>query len=87
MNRSDLGALFPFSEALRVVMVFKKGTFALTVLSHVVLLLSGGQCYGKAWSCTPSCPRAVVTIAAVSVTRARWALAAYVQSEGTLQGL
>lgn len=53
INGSDLGALLPFSEALRVAIIFKNGTFALTVLSDVVLLLSGGQCYGGAWSCSP----------------------------------
>lgn len=53
INGSDLGALVPFSEALRVATVFKNGTFALTVLLDVVLLLSGGQCYGRAWSCSP----------------------------------
>lgn len=40
-------------KLLRVATVFKNGTFALTVLLDVVLLLSGGQCYGRAWSCSP----------------------------------
>ena len=53
INGSDLGALLPFGKALRVALVFKNGTFALTVLSNVVLLLSGGQCYGIVWSCSP----------------------------------
>lgn len=54
MNRSDLGALLPFSEALRAAIIFKNGTIALTVPSHVaLLLLSGGQCYGRAWYYSP----------------------------------
>lgn len=41
INGSDLGALLPFSEALRLAIVFKTGTSALTVLSDAVLLSEG----------------------------------------------
>lgn len=95
INGSDLDALLPFSEALRVPIIFKNGTFALATLLDVALLLPGGQCYRRAWSCSCLCPRAIITITAVILkdvkvlqhTKGCWSLAAYVQSEGTLPGL
>lgn len=41
INGSDLGALLPLSEVLRLAIVFKTGTSALTVLSEAVLLSEG----------------------------------------------
>lgn len=80
INGSDLGALLPFSEALRVAIIFKNGTFALTVLSDVVLLLSGGQCYGELGPAPLNVQRQLPLLLKC-LSGACWSLAAYVQFE------
>lgn len=84
INGSDLGALLSFSEALRVAIIFKNGTFALTVLSDVVLLLSGGQCYGELGPASLNVQRQLPLLLKC-LSGACWSLAAYVQFEWTLK--